>query len=42
MSDWQVVGLENQLYQGFMFNLVDNRSVVAEQGRASPINEISW
>ena len=42
MSNWQVVGLENQLYQGFMVNLASNRSVMAEQGRASPINEISW
>ena len=42
MSNWQVVGLENQLYQGFMVNRVNNRSVIAEQGRASPINEISW
>ncbi len=42
MSDWQVVGLENQLYQGFMVNRVNNRTVTAEQGRASPINEISW
>lgn len=42
LSNWQVVGLENQLYQGLMYNLVNNRSVVAEQGRSSPINEISW
>ena len=31
MSNWQVVGLENQLYQGYLYNQVDNRSVVAEQ-----------
>ena len=42
MSNWQVVGLRNQPYQGFMVNLQDNRSVVAEQGRNTNINQISW
>ncbi len=42
MSDWQVVGLSNQPYQGFMVNSADNRSVIAEQGRNTAINQISW
>lgn len=42
MSDWKVVGLSTQLYQGFMINQSDNRSAVAEQGRFTNINEISW
>jgi len=42
MSDWQVVGLKNQAYQGFMVNSADNRSVIAEQGRNTTINQISW
>ena len=42
MSNWQVIGLEHQVYQGFMFRGLDNSSVVAEQGRTTSINEISW
>ena len=42
MSDWQVVGLRNQPYQGFLVNSADNRSVIAEQGRNTSINQISW
>lgn len=42
MSGWKVVGLESQLYQGFLINQADGRSVVAEQGRFTSINEISW
>lgn len=42
MSGWQVVGLDSQLYQGFLVNQADNRSVVAEQGRYNDINAISW
>lgn len=42
MSNWKVVGLARQLYQGFMVHLLDNRSAVAEQGRFTSINEISW
>lgn len=42
MSEWRVVGLKNQAYQGFMLNLLDNRSVVAEQGRYTDVNQISW
>ena len=42
MSDWRVVGLGSQLYQGFLVNQLDNRSVVAEQGRHTDINAISW
>lgn len=42
MSDWKVVGLDSQLYQGFMVRQLDNRSAVAEQGRYTAVNEISW
>ena len=42
MSDWKVVGLGSQLYQGFLVNTLDNRSVVAEQGRFTNVNAISW
>ena len=42
MSSWKVVGLASQLYQGFMVHEVDNRSAVAEQGRYTAVNEISW
>ncbi len=42
MSDWKVVGLASQLYQGFMVHQLDNRSAVAEQGRYTAVNEISW
>ena len=42
MSGWQAVGLPNQEYQGFLINELDNRRVVAEQGRMAKINEISW
>ena len=42
MSDWKVAGLASQLYQGFMVHQLDNRSVVAEQGRYTAVNEISW
>ena len=42
MSDWRVVGLDSQLYQGFMVHQLDNRSAVAEQGRYTAVNEISW
>ena len=42
LSDWQVLGLAHQPYQGYLFHRRDRRSVLAEQGRASPINEISW
>ena len=42
MSDWKVIGLASQLYQGFMVHQLDNRSAVAEQGRYTAVNEISW
>lgn len=42
MSNWKVVGLGSQLYQGFMIHTLDNRSVVAEQGRSTNVNAISW
>ncbi|MCY3866773.1 MAG: LysM peptidoglycan-binding domain-containing protein [Chloroflexi bacterium] len=42
MSHWQVVGLGSQLYQGFLVNTLDNRSVIAEQGRYTDVNAISW
>ena len=42
MSDWKVVGLDSQLYQGFMVHQLENRTAVAEQGRYTAVNEISW
>lgn len=42
MSSWKVVGLGSQLYQGFLVHTLDNRSVVAEQGRFTNVNAISW
>lgn len=42
MSNWRVVGLGSQLYQGFMVNTLDNGSIVAEQGRYTNVNAISW
>ena len=42
MSNWKVVGLGSQLYQGFLVNMLDNRSVIAEQGRFTDVNTISW
>ena len=42
MSHWKVVGLGSQLYQGFLVNTLDNRSVIAEQGRFTDVNAISW
>jgi LasA protease len=42
MSNWEVVGLQNQEYQGYMINTSTNQQVVAEQGRKVTINEISW
>lgn len=42
MSNWKVIGLENQQYQGYMVNISNNQQVIAEQGRKTKINEISW
>ncbi|MCY3581451.1 MAG: LysM peptidoglycan-binding domain-containing protein [Chloroflexi bacterium] len=42
LGGWQVVGLEGQLYQGFLVHQADNLNVVAEQGRYNNINAISW
>ena len=42
MSNWKVVGLGSQLYQGFLVHTLDNRSVIAEQGRFTDVNAISW
>lgn len=42
MSNWKVVGLGNQLYQGFLVNTLDNRNVIAEQGRYTNVNVITW
>lgn len=42
MNDWKTVGLANQEYQGYMVNIANNQQVVAEQGRKTKINEISW
>lgn len=40
LSNWRVVGLRGQEYQGYMERNGDRRT--AEQGRLSPINRISW
>ncbi|GAB4522193.1 MAG: hypothetical protein OHK0046_34460 [Anaerolineae bacterium] len=40
MSGWSVVGIRNQEYQGFLQNNGEQR--VAEQGRFTPDNRISW
>lgn len=42
MSGWRVVGLGSQLYQGFIVRDADDHTVIAEQGRFTDINEISW
>ena len=42
MSGWKVVGLGSQLYQGFLVHTRGNRSVIAEQGRYTDVNAISW
>lgn len=40
MSGWQVVGLVGQEYQGYL--LKDGEQRIAEQGRLTPENLISW
>jgi hypothetical protein len=40
LSGWGVVGIINQEYQGFLENGGQQR--VAEQGRLTPDNRISW
>jgi LasA protease len=40
MSGWAVIGLRNQEYQGYLEKAGERR--VAEQGRASPVNRVSW
>lgn len=40
MGGWRVVGLRGQEYQGYLVNGGERR--VAEQGRISPINRVSW
>jgi hypothetical protein len=40
MSGWSVVGLTGQEYQGYLVNGGDRR--VADQGRLTPDNRISW
>lgn len=42
MSNWEAVGLQYQEYQGYMINEAENKQAVAEQGRNTQINEISW
>ena len=42
MSGWRAVGLPGQAYQGFLRHETDPRRVVAEQGRTTQVNEISW
>ncbi len=40
MSDWTVVGFENQEYQGIIVR--DGEQRQAEQGRQNPINRVTW
>ena len=40
MNGWTVIGLENQEYQGYMIKGDERRD--AEQGRLTPINQVSW
>ena len=40
MDGWTVEGLDNQEYQGYMIK--DNERRDAEQGRLTPVNQISW
>jgi murein DD-endopeptidase MepM/ murein hydrolase activator NlpD len=40
MSDWTVIGFENQEYQGVIVKGNERRQ--AEQGRQNPINRVSW
>lgn len=42
MSNWETIGLQGQEYQGYMVNISNNQQVIAEQGRKTTINEISW
>jgi len=42
MSSWEAVGLIGQEYQGYMVNQETGQQVIAEQGRNTKINEISW
>ena len=40
MSDWTVIGFENQEYQGIILRGQEQRQ--AEQGRQNPINRVAW
>lgn len=40
MSDWRVEGIPGQEYQGYIVNGAERR--VAEQGRLTPDNRVSW
>jgi LasA protease len=40
MGDWTFYGLPNQEYQGYMMAGSEQRT--AEQGRLTPINQVSW
>jgi murein DD-endopeptidase MepM/ murein hydrolase activator NlpD len=40
MAGWEVVALRGQEYQGYLQNSGERR--VAEQGRLTPINRVSW
>ena len=40
MGEWRVVGLQNQLYQGFIVSVSGERRV-ADQGRSNPDNQVS-
>jgi murein DD-endopeptidase MepM/ murein hydrolase activator NlpD len=40
MSGWQIVGIANQEYQGYLQS--GTTTLQAEQGRTNPLNRISW
>jgi hypothetical protein len=40
LAGWVVVALRGQEYQGYLQNGGERR--VAEQGRQTPINRVSW
>lgn len=40
LGGWQVVGIPNQEYQGFI--ILGDQQRQAEQGRLTPVNRISW
>ncbi len=40
ISDWTVIGLQNQEYEGYMEK--DGEQRIANQGRTDPANQLSW